>query len=91
MLAPFTIKLQDCAENTNIPLREIREVEPEDYMETRKKALLVIVEYIKRILEKNKLNAAVTYEHIAPGAVSSSWIKKSSKPQFVFVIQKNDV
>lgn len=86
--APFTIKLQDCVENTNIPLREIIEVEPEDYMETREKALSLMVEYIKRILEKNKLHATVTYEQIAPGEVSSLWIKKSSKPQFVFVIQK---
>ena len=86
--APFTIDLKSCASDTRIALREIGEKEPECNMSLREQALQVMVEYIKNILETKGLSADVSVKKIDPGENSSLWIKKSSKPQFVFVIQK---
>ena len=60
-------------------------------MPLREEALQVMVKYIDDILKKNSLSVEVSFVKIDPGVKSPLWIKKSSKPQFVFVIQKNDV
>lgn len=89
--APFIIDLESCAPNTSIALREIGEAEPECNMHLREQALQIMAQYINDLLKKNLLSAEVTVKKIETNKESSLWIKKSSKPQFVFIIQKNDV